>query len=188
MAFDLDDCAVKADAFTGDHVERLDLPAFLLGIADVHAIQHLRPILGLEAALTGIDRKDRIAFVHFPGKPGVDFESLQHGGKPLERRILFFGERGVFSGKLGGSPSILKRGNRLFVAFDGVAQGTGLTGDLLRARRVIPEVGRSDLLVEFFEAPGLLVYMKPYARICHALRRRFDFFGFSLCHCYLSRP
>ena len=48
-AFDLDDCAVKADAFTGDHVERLDLPAFLLGIR-TYMHTAFRPILGLEAA------------------------------------------------------------------------------------------------------------------------------------------
>ena len=42
------------------------------GIAAVHAVQHLRPVLGLCAAGTRMNRKDAVVLIKFARKKGFD--------------------------------------------------------------------------------------------------------------------
>ena len=79
-------------------VEHLGLPALAFAVAQVHAQQHVRPVLALRAAGAGVDRDDRVRTVVL---------AAQHAG-----------ELGPSEGVLNGREHLLElAGDRLFALF-----------------------------------------------------------------------
>ena len=79
----------------------LDLEAAPLGPAQVHAQQHLGPVLGVGAAGSGADRDDRVAAVV---RAAEQARLLELGEPRLDRaqlRVEFVGELGVLRRHLG---------------------------------------------------------------------------------------
>ena len=100
----LDDERRRRDAGLGARGDRLDLDveAVLLGPAEVHAQQHVGPVLGVGAALAGLDLADRVALVVLAGEQGPQLERSNRGeaGDGLVD-LGFDGVVGLLPGQLG---------------------------------------------------------------------------------------
>ena len=97
-AFDLQRDLVQAYGLGAGHqVKHADLPTFQIGIARVHVVQHVRPVLGLKAALAGAYGEDAIASVETARKPAGDFKLVKLRVKRLKRGLDLFGERRVLA-------------------------------------------------------------------------------------------
>ena len=68
---------VKADALTRDEVEDGHLPLLALGITGKHAIEHLGPVLRLQASLSGVYAQNRVSPIEPAREPGVDFKLVE---------------------------------------------------------------------------------------------------------------
>ncbi len=134
---------VDADLGAEAAVDFFDLPAHLLAVVEVHAEEHLGPVVGLGAADAGGDGDEGVAVVVLAGEEGLQLD-LGHAGPDLEELLVGLGQEVLVAGLLGhlvGEAGILE-------ARDHVAQGVhlGLEGlelaeDLAGLALVIPEAG-----------------------------------------------
>jgi hypothetical protein len=83
FALDLDGGALDAGHFSRLRVEYLGLEAARRGPLEIHAQQHLRPVLRLGAAGAGLDVEEGVVRVHLAAEHALEFE-LAHVG--LESR------------------------------------------------------------------------------------------------------
>ena len=67
---------LDARFFAVEHVEHLDLKAAALAPADIHPVQHQRPVLRFRPARAGVERDNRGQTVVFAGEHGVERELL----------------------------------------------------------------------------------------------------------------
>ena len=68
---------IEPYALAGHQIEHRHLPALVLGVVDVHLVEHAGPVLGLEAALAGVHREDGVALVELAGEPGLDLQLVE---------------------------------------------------------------------------------------------------------------
>ena len=146
-ALDLDRGTVEPDTLAGHQIEHRDLPALVLGVMDVHLVEHLGPVLGLETPLTRVHRQDGIALVELPGEPGLDLQLIEQGGQLGGSLGGLLGEGPVVAGQLAGGRGIVGQGTGPLVIDDGGPQARGPLAHGLGRRRVVPEVRRRRLLV-----------------------------------------
>src|SRR6266542_1006975 len=81
---DLDGRGFDARLFARQQVDHLRLEAGPLGPSQVHAQQHLRPVLGLRAARARMDGHDRILPVLGPRENGLELEGFEPTAQPAE--------------------------------------------------------------------------------------------------------
>ena len=101
LEYELDIAEAGLGAF-GDG-ENLDVETPLVGPAVVHPHQHLGPVLGIGAALTGLDLADGITLVELTGEQRAHLELVEHrlerGGLlrdlRLEGLVVFFSSHHV---------------------------------------------------------------------------------------------
>ena len=101
LEYELDIAEAGLGAF-GDG-ENLDVETPLVGPAVVHPHQHLGPVLGIGAALTGLDLADGITLVELTGEQRAHLELVEHrlerGGLlrdlGLEGLVVFFSSHHV---------------------------------------------------------------------------------------------
>ena len=74
LAVDGEGRPVDADDLARGAVVDVDFPAAAVAVAQVHAEQHLAPVLGLEAALAGGHGDDGVAVVEVVGEPAGELE------------------------------------------------------------------------------------------------------------------
>ena len=84
----------------GAFLDPLDLVAAPLGPADVHARQHLRPVLGLGAAGAGMDLEEAVVAVGLAGEQRLQL-GLPGGLAELAQRRLRLGDEPVVALGLG---------------------------------------------------------------------------------------
>ena len=128
----------------------------------VHAQQHLRPVLGLGAAGSGLDVEERAVRVHLARKHALELETLHCRGQLHDIRLDFVGRPRVrlFSRELEQFPGVAQAARQLVQAADDLFQFGALASELLRAFRVVPDARLFELAGYFFETLVLVVVIK----------------------------
>ena len=152
-------CTVDADDLSCRTIVDIDLPAATVAVAQVHAKEHLAPVLSLKAPLPRRNGNDRVAVIEVVGKPA---------GK-LELRELVLERRRGFSrlGKKIVVPHLLaeleRRGGVIELgvrAIDGGHIGLGrskLRHHIAGGVRIVPKRRVRALLLEALDVQAALV-------------------------------
>jgi len=154
--------------FAAAGFHQLGLPAARLAPAQVHAQQHLGPILGLGAAGTGLDVDEGIGSVHLAGEHALEFQLLDvllvalHVGHHRQGGVLVLLALGQFQQFGRTAQAIQHHGD----AADGLVEHGALAAQGLGALRVVPDVGQLQLAIDFFQTLllGVVVKDTPVAR------------------------
>jgi len=126
----------------------------LLGPTRVHAQQHLRPILALGSSGPGVDLKEAIIGVRFPGQQCLRFPTPGFGPQRRNRRFSLRDDRGIILGiaELEQGEMVVELlldvGNR----GETVLERGALLHQALRAVLIVPEVRILRLPVEVGQA------------------------------------
>src|ERR1039457_617241 len=146
LAVDLEGGALDARTFAFQAVGHDGGEALALGPPQVHAEQHLGPILALRAAGAGVYGDDGGTRVVFAGQEHGRFQALQVLGVGLEIALDIADDGFAFAGEFEQGVEIVRHavdaaivGDSLFQAFAGLHHLLALVG-------LIPEVGRGNLL------------------------------------------
>lgn len=121
---------VETDGLAGRGIVDGDFPVFALGVARVHAEEHLGPVLGFKTALTGVDRYDTVTGVELVIEPRGQLERVGIGRKrsdgldDLALKLVITLHRKLVCG-LG----ILEKRDGVVVLRDLVTQRRGLAHD-----------------------------------------------------------
>ena len=111
--------------FPGGGLDQFRLELALLAPAQIHAQQHLRPILGLGAAGTGLDLQEGVVRVHLAGKHAAKLQGFYFGGAVVQLRHQGLDSLGV--------AFLLGEGQQLFQVPQTAGQGLkGVHGLLQR--------------------------------------------------------
>ncbi len=166
---DLHDRLVKADALARNDIELDHLPALVGGIVAIHAIEHLGPVLGLQAALAGVDGHDGVPAVEATREPRGHLEHVEHLAELGGGHCALLGKRVVFSGQLEGGLRVSELGGRGIVVRYHLAQVRRLLRDILGVLGVIPKARRRHLCLQLGQLAHLLVDTQEPPRVLHAL-------------------
>ena len=128
----------------------------LLGPADVHPHQHLGPVGGVHPTGSGTDVDQRFPLVVLTGEQGADLHRSDVLLKLLELGVGLdqgFGTACsiLFGGELVEHRQIVEPTAQLLDATQLALRVRQLTGDLLRARLVVPQVRVGGVLLELFD-------------------------------------
>ena len=135
--------------------EHLSFELVLFGPFQIHAQQHLGPILRLRAAGAGMNRTDRIAAIVVAGKQHFRFGLLQLVFEPFKQRLQFLNRTLVFFGKLKEHCGVVYLRLKILLPSNLLFQAAAFLQQLLRGFLIVPEVGRGGLdldLVQLFAA------------------------------------
>ena len=158
----MDRRALDARHLAGRFLEHVDGVAVPLAPAQIHAQQHLGPVLRLGAARARLDIEERIVRVHLAGEHAPELEHLELLGDAVDladdvverARILLFARELM---------QLACLVERLLDAVqrrdDGFELGA-LAAQILRALRIGPDGGILELAVDFLEALALDVIVK----------------------------
>ncbi len=162
IAVDLDRCALDARDFAGALVGHGDGEPARLGPAQVHAQQHLRPVLRLRAAGAGLDVEESAARVHLAREHARELE-LADAFLELRRvlhdfrksRFVAFrlDERQEFRGIGEAAAQLVEFG-------DGGFEPRAFSPQRLRLGRRVPDRRIRELVIQLFEALALRVVLK----------------------------
>jgi hypothetical protein len=120
--------------------------ALAVAVLGVHAQQHLRPVLGLGAALSGVDVEEAVVRVHGVGEHAPEFQPLDQaadagdvGLDAHERGVVTLGagEREELA-RVAQPPIDLLHGSQGFL------ERPAFLAQLLRLLRVVPDPGSSS--------------------------------------------
>ena len=187
--FDLDGRLVKADALAGNRIEHGDLPVLVLGVVQIHLVEHLGPVLRLEPTRSRVDRQNSVARVEAAGEPRGDFKPVELLVELREQGFCFLGERLVFVCELRRRAHVVEQRAGAVVFGDDIAQVRRLLRDALRARRVVPKARRGDLGVEPLQLDRLVVDVQVRMRVGNALGGDVDvFYQFFVSHSLFMLP
>ncbi len=100
LALDPDGGALDARFLARCHVQRLGLPAFQLGVAQVHPQQHRGPILRLRPARARVDGQDGVAGVVGLGEQGLQLGFLQALGEVADTLLELLVDGFALAGQL----------------------------------------------------------------------------------------
>ncbi len=162
IALDPEGGALDAGHVAAADFHQLGLPAAALAPAQVHAQQHLGPVLGFGAAGAGLDVDEAVGGVELAGEHALELELLDPG------RDLF----DILDHRLGGALVIVRLGHvqqfgRLDQAIgigadlgDGLFQQRTFLAQRLGAVRVVPDGRVFQLAGYFFEAFDLGIEVK----------------------------
>jgi hypothetical protein len=120
--------------------------------AQVHAQEHLGPVLRIDAAGTGLHRQDGIICVGFAGEQRGRLEpgDVRLGGIELSRELrdqrFALGRIGLLARKVNVGFQIAQKAPELLVRFDRALRLVLLLQNFLRVFLVLPEIGGGGLL------------------------------------------
>src|SRR2546427_1699697 len=172
-ALDGEGGALEARALTGLVLEQLGAVAAALAPAEVHAEQHLGPVLGLEAAGAGMDLDDRVARVVLAAEELLQLERGELGLDLLDRAAQL--AQGLGVALLGQLEEDLRLVDALAlppVLGERVQNLRRLAPDGLRLLGVAPEAGGGRLLAQLGRTPLEAGEVKGASRACARARRR----------------
>src|SRR3546814_604105 len=122
---------------------QLGLPAAMLAPAQVHAQQHLGPVLRLGTAGPGLDVDEGVGRIHLAGEHALELQPVDAAGEALDildhgaGRVLVVLGLGQVQ-QLAGTGQAL---GQLADAVDGLVEQRALAPQRLRAVGVVPDVG-----------------------------------------------
>jgi hypothetical protein len=135
-------------------LEHFGFEATLLGPLEIHAQQHLGPVLRLGAAGAGLDVDERVHRIHLAGEHALELQladlRLELGqviGHRLRGVVVAVGDR-HFQQVAG----VIQPGGQRVDAVDDGVQAGAFAAQFLRARRVVPHGGNFQFAGYFFKA------------------------------------
>ncbi len=148
---------LEACFLPGARLDELGLETAVGGPAQVHAQQHLGPVLRVGAARAGVNRDDSVAGVVLAVEQRVLLEPLELAAERLQLGLDVGRELGLELEQLGG---VVVLALQALVALEPLRQAGVLGGDCGRVGLVVPEPGRAHLLLELGDAGGYRVGVK----------------------------
>jgi len=150
FALDFKSHALDAGFLARLIIDNFGLESSALGPLDVHAQEHLSPILRFRSARPGMNGADRIAGIVFPGQKRLGLRLQDFVLESLEQRPYLSQRRIIFLGKLKEHASVGNFIFKLFVPFDDPLQAAALLQKSLRRVLIGPEVRRRSLGFDAF--------------------------------------
>jgi hypothetical protein len=154
----------------------LDVQPLALGPPQVHAEQHLRPVLGFGATGAGVDRRDGIVLVVLAGEQRCELESFDVDGELVDGASKIPGHLGVALRReqLVHRPRVAEAANEIVVAIELGADAGQPRGQLLCSSGVVPERRVRRLPFELGDQRAFAVDVKgtPSRRRCASPDRR----------------
>ena len=167
LAADLDGGALDAGHFAFGLFEQLDVEALAFGVAQIHALEHARPVLGLGAAGAGLDLDEAGVAVHRVVEHAAEFElahaAFKGGGVGFDGLHRFFV---VFH--RGELEQILAVGQALvdfLQVHNDAFEGFLFLAKFLGAGRVVPDLGVFELLADFDQLFSLGIVVKDTSEV-----------------------
>ena len=145
-AVDFERGGLDAGAFAFETVGQHGLEIVAFGPAQVHAQQHLGPVLRFGAAGAGMDGDDGVARVVFAREQHPGFEFAEHFGVALQFALDIAVDGFAFAGEFEKRIEIVGHAGDLLVVLDGFFETLAVLHDLLAFFGLGPEVGSRDLL------------------------------------------
>ena len=146
----LDGGGLDARFLAREQVDDLGLEAGALRPAQVHAHEHLRPVLGLRASRARMNGQDRVLPVLRPGEHHLHLEGFERGGAPLQALLDLGGQALVpgLGGHLPEEPHLADVASEVVERPDRAAQLGALLDEDLGLSAVVPEARRRHLDVD----------------------------------------
>ncbi len=133
-----------------------------LAPAQIHAQQHLRPVLRLGAAGAGLNIEKGVAMIHFTGKHTTEFQLLKLLFQPVD--IADHGLGGVFIALLiGQRQQFVVLGDARYQAIKGLhhlGQLGAFTSQFLGTLGLVPDSGILELTLDFSQTFALIIDVK----------------------------
>ncbi len=162
IALDAERRTLEPRDFARGRFEKLRLPALVLAPAQIHAQQHLGPVLRLGTAGTGLDVDERVRRIHLAGEHALELELADFRGEVVDvvgdRRDRAFVV--LANCEIKQIAGLAERIGQRADAADDAIEARALLAELLRALRVVPDVRIFKLARNFFEALRLGIEVK----------------------------
>jgi hypothetical protein len=140
-----------AGFFTVLVIDHLRLEAVLLSPPQIHAHQHLGPVLRLRAAGSGMNVDDGIQPVVFTGQQNFRFDAIHECLEVFQLRREVVEHGLAFARKLHQGLDIIQLACYLTIEFDAFLEAGPLLIDFAGTFLIGPEIGFVDLLLQFIE-------------------------------------
>src|SRR5208282_1511954 len=154
FALDQERGVLDARFLGGGRVQHGGAETAALRPAQIHAHEHLGPVLGVNAAGAGLDGDDGVQPVVFAGEQRGGFQlgdpgigGVQFAGDFVEQ-FFALGGVGLFVGELEIAFQVVQQAGEFFFVLDRGFSALAVLHGALGGFLVLPEVGASDLLFE----------------------------------------
>ena len=154
LADDGEGGGLDAGLFAVLEVVDLGLEALLLGPAQVHAHQHLGPVLALGAAGAGMHGDDGVERIGLAVEHGAGFELFVEGGQSLDVALEIGEHVFAFAGQLEVGFDVAGAAHQFFIVGDQRFQALAIAHQRLAARGIVPEGRIGQLGFYFGEFPA----------------------------------
>ncbi len=136
----------------------LGFEALLLGPAQVHAHEHLGPVLALGAARAGMHGDDGVERIGLAGEHGAGFEFLVECGQGFDVAGKIVKQIGghdfAFAGQLEVGFNVAGAADQLFVVGDKIFEALAVAHEWLAGCRIVPEGGIGQFFFYVGEFPA----------------------------------
>src|ERR1043165_3053548 len=143
--------ALDARLVTRLHLDELRRPAAALEEAQVHAQEHLRPVLRLRTARAGVDGDDGVAVVVLAGELHAQLDVVDLGLELGDELLDLVVDVLALAMELEQRLQVLGFGVDRLARCDALLYARALAADVLRLLRIVPEAGRGHLTFDFFQ-------------------------------------
>lgn len=159
-------------------IDNFGLETTLLCPFQIHAEQHLGPILRLSASCPWVDCADGVQLIVAAAEQHFRFRDADLVLQVFEPRAKFFQRIRIFIGKFKQHGCVSNFGIKVFLPFDLLFQDTSALQKFLRSVLIVPEVGRRCFILnpcQFLLARGNIKETSRAALpSCAALRTMFS--------------
>ncbi|MCY1276206.1 hypothetical protein D9M70_248650 [compost metagenome] len=162
LALDVHGGALDAGDFAFGQFDDGGVEAVLVGPAQVHAQQHVGPVLGLGAAGAGLDVQVGVVRVHLAAEHAAEFQlledlaqALDFGGDVVHRAFVVLLDRHVQQ-----VAGVGQAAGEVVQGLDDLRQLGAFTAEVLGVFGVVPDVGVFEFAVYFDETIMLLIVVK----------------------------
>ena len=178
-AFDPEIHVFETGFFARLAVVLLDLPALILRVALVHAVEHRHPVARLAATLTGVELHEHVALVELAAKQRLQTQLPEELVRPgaLGKRVLQGGLLGLallHLRELKHNACVLDRLDERIERHGVGALRVGGGDHLLGLGLVVPEICARLLLFELGEPFAPVVYPHVLGHLGYGLLQRLD--------------
>jgi len=135
-------------AFTGLLVDHLGSVVAPLAPAQVHPLQHLRPILRFQAAGPRMQSENGVTAIVLAAEHALELQAGDCRLDLLDCVVRLFGGVRVFDGEIEIDLGVFQIGLLFAPALEGHTQGGPITKEFLGLFGVLPEIRRGGFLVQ----------------------------------------